>query len=270
MINYEIFVETLNKRIKLGTDFYVDLLEKIVKDPSRYTGVFRLSNAKTKVIQNVTQSNEIKFGDFMEEIVTEYVGLHGYNNLKKRLTSENSNDLIVDQLFENDTNVFLVEQKIRDDHDSTKKRAQFENFMKKIDYIKSHYSKSLIAIMWFIDDSKTKNKNYYLEQMRKYNFEKIDMKLFYGADFFDFLDNAHQSWEEIISHLVRYRNEQSKDVIDIPDFDTSEEVLNALIKLKETYWKKLISKTQQFELLRNELFPTKHNLEKAKMIRKSK
>jgi hypothetical protein len=269
MIEYKVFIETLNKRIKLGTDFYVNLLEKIVSEPSRYSGVFRLSNAKTKIIQNVTQSNEIKFGDFMEEIVTDYIGLHGYNNLKKRLISEGGNDLNVDQLFENDYNIFLVEQKIRDDHDSTKKRGQFENFLKKIEFIKKQSNKKIIAIMWFIDDSKTKNKNYYLEQMESHKFSSIEMKLFYGADFFDFLNNAHESWEELINHLIRYRDEQSKDVLEIPDFDTSDEVLEALVKLNDTYWKKLNSKTQQFELLRNELFPTKHNLEKAKLIRKS-
>lgn len=267
MIEYNFFVETLNKRIKLGADFYTDLLEKIIKDPSRYTGVFRLSNAKTKIVQNVTQSNEIKFGDFMEEIVTEYIGLHGYINLKKRLRSEDGTDLNVDQLFENSENIFLVEQKIRDDHDSTKKVGQFANFLRKIDFIKKHSKKKLIAIMWFIDEAKRKNKNFYIKEIEANKINGTEMKLFYGGEFFDFLYDANKSWEQIIRHLIRYREEQSKDVIKIPDFDTSVEVLEALVNLKETYWKKLNSNSQQFELLRNELFPTRQNLDKAKLIR---
>ena len=63
LISYEQFQEILTKSIKDGDDFYLSLLETIIKEPTRYCGLFRLSNAKTKLIQNVMQSREIKFGD---------------------------------------------------------------------------------------------------------------------------------------------------------------------------------------------------------------
>ena len=58
----------------------------------------------------------------------------------------------------------MIEQKMRDDHDSTKKRGQFENFLKKVSYLKEKFpNKEIEAGMWFVDNSLVKNKKYYLE-----------------------------------------------------------------------------------------------------------
>lgn len=80
---YEEFKRKLDEKIKSDDDFYYELLVTVIKNPNRYTGIFRLSNAKTKLVQNVTQSREIKFGDFMEEIVTDYIELIGKTNHEK-------------------------------------------------------------------------------------------------------------------------------------------------------------------------------------------
>ena len=138
MIDYADFVSRLNAKVKSDEDFYVELLKTVIKSPHRYTGIFRLTNAKTKLIQNVTQSREIKFGDFMEEIVTEYIALMGYHNLDKNIGNDDAgNALSADQVFKKGNGIYLIEQKIRDDHDSTKKRGQFENFRKKYTLLKS-------------------------------------------------------------------------------------------------------------------------------------
>lgn len=100
MIDYADFVSRLNAKVKSDEDFYVELLKTVIKSPHRYTGIFRLTNAKTKLIQNVTQSREIKFGDFMEEIVTEYIALMGYHNLDKNIGNDDAgNALSADQVF---------------------------------------------------------------------------------------------------------------------------------------------------------------------------
>ena len=82
IISYEYFTEQLNNHIKSDDAFCYELLKTVIKNPERYTGLFRLSNAKTKLIQNVTQSREIKFGNFMEEIITDYIAAMGYKNMK--------------------------------------------------------------------------------------------------------------------------------------------------------------------------------------------
>ena len=129
-MTYEIFKDKLNTRI-FGDDLNYEILETVLKNPKRYIGLFRVSNAKTKLIQNITQSCEIKFGDFIEEILTIYIADMGYENLEKKLEFQN-NKLSFDQLFCDKNTIFLIEQKIRDDHDSTKKRGQYANFINKI------------------------------------------------------------------------------------------------------------------------------------------
>jgi len=269
MIEYSEFTEMLNKRIKLGKDFFLDLLNKVIDDPTRYVGLFRLSNAKTKLVQNVTQSNEIKFGDFMEEIVTEYIKLQGYSTHEKWLgADENGDYLNADQLFSKNNVIYLVEQKIRDDHDSTKKRGQFLNFKKKVNLLKSRYpGMEIKGIMWFIDDSKKKNQRYYIQEMNSFRDNNVVLKLYYGQEFFDSLYRGDEAWEELVGHLYSYRQSQSNDVINIPDFDTSEEVYLALLEISTTRWKKLISNSELYKDLRSELFPTGHNIDKAKRVR---
>ncbi len=55
----------------------------------------------------------------MEDIITWYISAIGYENLDKHI----SDSLKADQLFRNENVIFLIEQKIRDDHDSTKEQC---------------------------------------------------------------------------------------------------------------------------------------------------
>ena len=124
-MEYSQFIHKLEDRITTDDNFNYELLKTVIKNPKRYTGIFRLSNAKTKLIQNVTQSREIKFGDFMEDIVTDYIAIMGYTNLDKNIgNDEGGNALSADQVFKKETEntVYLIEQKIRDDHSSSCKK----------------------------------------------------------------------------------------------------------------------------------------------------
>lgn len=268
-LSYDSFLRELKRKIKSGDDFYLDLLKNVIDNPSRYCGLFRLSNAKTKLIQNVTQSNEIKFGDFMEDIVTIYLEKLGYQNLEKEAgCDETGNRLNIDQLFLLNDTIFLVEQKIRDDHDSTKKRGQFENFVKKINLIKRKFPNNHISgAMWFIDDSLVKNKNYYKQEMSNLNYDNTDLHLYYGSEFFESLNNGNTAWEEIISYLKQMRIDNNDDLVYIPDFANSEEIYNALIALPLNYWKKLNSNDEKYVQLRAELFDNGTNLSRAKSFR---
>lgn len=59
-MTYEDFKNGLNSRI-FRDDLNYEILETVLKNPKRYIGLFRITNAKTKLIQNLTQSCEIKF-----------------------------------------------------------------------------------------------------------------------------------------------------------------------------------------------------------------
>lgn len=48
--------------------------------------------------------------------------------------------------------------------------------------------------------------------------------------------------------------ENSNEIFTIPDFGTSDEIYNALLKLPLKYWKKLLSHNSKYDLLRNIFF----------------
>lgn len=270
LITYEQFINILNSRVKGGTDFYKQLLETVIDNPSRYSGLFRLSNAKTKLIQNVTQSNEIKFGDFMEEIVTSYISILGYINMPKDLGNDiNGDRLNADQVFRKNDVLHFVEQKIRDDHDSTKKRGQFANFVKKCELIRQKYPDyELNASMWFIDDSLKKNKNYYRGEMNNYQLNHTELNLYYGEEFFNSLDCGNSAWKEILDHLTRMRIENSDEIVYIPDFDFSDEIYEAMKEISDLRLRKLLSNDEKYVQLRTELFSTGHNINRIKAYKR--
>lgn len=269
IITYEEFCERLLRVIHNGEDFYDELLKTVIDNPARYCGLFRLSNAKTKLIQNVTQSNEIKFGDLVEEMVTEYIARLGYKNLPKCLgVNENGDELNVDQHFTDGNIIYMVEMKIRDDHDSTKKRGQFNNFVLKINRLKQlHPNKVIFAFMWFVDDALHKNKNYYQERMDEETIDGCAMNLYYGYEFFYTLNGGEEAWDEFLGILRRYRQSNTDYMIMVADFGTSIEILNALVRLPSNYWRKLNSNTTIYIQLRNELFSSGDNIDKAERIR---
>lgn len=270
MIPYDEFKLGIDQILKCDEDFLCELLATVIKNPGRYTGRFRLSNARTKLIQNVTQSREIKFGDFMEDIVTEYIRRIGYENLNKNIGRDESGDsLQADQVFKKDGVIYLIEQKIRDDHDSTKKRGQYDNFSKKCRLLKRLYPDSTVdATMWFIDDSLQKNRHYYEGRANQENAEMdgITRHILYGKQLFNDVLSCPDAWDELCSHLDRNKQERSQEILNIPDFDNSPEILNALITLKKSdpaLYRKLLSDDPKYVQLRRELFPTGHNLERV-------
>ena len=258
--NYDDFNKELNEKIKTDDDFYYELLITVINNPQRYTGIFRVSNAKTKLIQNVTQSREIKFGDFMEDVITWYISEMGYENMNKNI----SDNLLADQLFKKDKIIYLIEQKIRDDHDSTKKEGQYNNFRKKYLFLKNKYPDYKIeAVMWFIDDGLRKNMKYYTEQAKTNSEADINVYIMYGGELFEKIFGRSDIWKELCGHLAKNKRERSNETLIIPDFDTSNEFLRALIKLKSeknNLYKKLISSKPEYIQLREELFPTGKNL----------
>ncbi|MEG1732660.1 MAG: hypothetical protein RR252_05875, partial [Longicatena sp.] len=182
---------------------------------------------------------EISFGDFIEDIMTQYLGKY-YTNLDK-LAIYNNEKILFDQLFIYDEKIYMIEQKMRDDHDSTKKRGQLENFIKKVNYLKETYpNNKIVAGMWFVDPSLFKNKNYYQSQMNKINIDNVEMNLFYGDEFTTMLDKI-SVWDEITEYLVKWKQSDDNKIelnFELDWKETKKELLENVLKKN---WKKLIS-----------------------------
>lgn len=257
-MKYQQFKIILNTSIFNDTTSKADLLEKIANSPSRYIGLFRPTLPKLKLLQNLTQSQEIRFGDAFEKLIGEYLAELGYTNLEKRYLWNNEH-LNVDQCFTKNDKYYFAEQKVRDDHDSTKKRGQIENFSKKVDLMLSKYGNNLEGFMFFIDPDLEKNKNYYKNEI-KILVEKHNIQLYvcYGKDFFEILGHF-EVWDDIINNLKQWRTE----IPDMPElnFDLdSQDTFNQVKNLETSVLQKLFQDDEIWNEIILTLFPTKETL----------
>ena len=235
-----------------------DLIRKIADHPERYIGLFRPTKPKAKIIQNLLQSHEIRYGDAFETLIEEYLREQGYQILDKRLTQDGKN-LYVDQIFSEDDDVFFVEQKIRDDHDSSKKRGQMSNFEKKIIAITDAYpNANVTGLFYFIDNSFHKNRNYYEETIENLaNCYGVSLHLVYGGDFFGYIEQ-NDTWGEIITHLTNWK----KSIPDLPEINFDRDATKSFEEIKTLptiVYRKLFSNSELDEVLRV-LFPDKSTL----------
>ncbi len=250
----QIFNETIFEKSK------ADLLEKISNSPSRYIGLFRPTKPKAKILQNLLQSHEIRFGDAFEHVIEKYLQIKGCEILQKRFTNSDGDVLNIDQCFRKDGKVFFIEQKIRDDHDSTKKRGQILNFEKKLDIMLSKYAEEeLIGIFYFIDPELVKNKNYYTTELIKMtNDYNVETHIFYGKTLFDYLGYS-DIWNETLEYLAIWK----KEIPDLPEinFDLDAHHTFEEIKyLKPLVFRKLLENEEIFNEIVLTLFPEKKTL----------
>ena len=246
-----------------------NLIEKIAKTPERYTGLFRPTKPKTKIIQNLTQSNEIRFGDAFEQIIEKYLIQEQYEILNKTMVFE-TETLVLDQIAKKNGIIIFVEQKIRDDHDSSKKRGQISNFEKKIQCLKRKYqNQTLTGFFYFIDPSLTKNKKYYIKELEKLSKKyKIELQLVYSREFFDKL-GLNKIWTEINNHLSQWK----KDLPDLPNINFDSEAESTFQEIKDinkNIFKKFFNNEKIIEEIWPVLFPRKKVLKLLQQYFKSK
>lgn len=240
-MDYQKFSSILNRHI-FDRD-KIDLLDKIANNPKRYTGLFRPTKPKTKIFQNLLQSHEIRFGDALETIVEEILFDLGYEVLEKKINTKDNNSLEIDQLFTDGVKVYFVEQKVRDDHDSTKKRGQVDNFEKKLTNLYDMYGDRLEGMMYFIDPSLTKNKNYYSEKLIEIgNLYRIQVMLFYGVEFFEYLGKPN-----IWNNLLIWLNDWKDGLPDFPEANLDINPVDSFNQIKDIdlqVWRKLLNNEQ--------------------------
>ncbi len=257
-MQYEKFKNIFNETI--FEESKAILIEKIAKYPNRYIGLFRPTKPKAKILQNLLQSHEIRFGDAFETAIEEYLREFGYEILEKRFVNSDDDELNLDQCFKAENKVYFIEQKIRDDHDSTKKRGQIANFEKKLSEMVDKYEESnLIGIFYFIDPDLQKNKNYYQAELEKMTRDYgVELHLFYGKELFDFL-NHENTWDEILKHLEKWKAE-------IPDFPETnfdidaENSFEEIKNLSPSFYRRIFQDDTIFDEIILTLFPEKKTL----------
>jgi len=250
----QIFNETILQKSK------ADLLERLANNLPYDFGLFSPTISKAKILQNLLQSHEIRFGDAFEFTIEEYLRLKGCKILQKRFTIENGDVLNIDQCFKKGNKTYFIEQKVRDDHDSTKKRGQIENFEKKLNVLLTQFSeKELVGIFYFIDPDLVKNKNFYTAELTKMTKDYgVETQIFYGQPLFDYLGYT-DIWTEILQYLKQWREE----IPELPEinFDLdSQHTFNEIKDLKPLVFRKLLEHEDIFREIVLTLFPEKTTL----------
>ncbi len=257
-MQYETFKLIFNKIIFERSK--ADLITKVSKYPSRYVGLFRPTKPKAKLLQNLLQSHEIRFGDAFEKLIEVYLKEIGYIILNKRLEYKNGGYLNIDQFFKKEKSYFFVEQKIRDDHDSTKKRGQIDNFEKKLETIVKIYGDDNVkGFFYFIDPDLVKNKNYYTDKLTKLS-DDYGVKLYvcYGKEFFDIIGEP-EIWKEIMIYLKKWRSE----LPEMPEinFDKNpEDSFEEIKDLSPQVYRKLFDNKELYDEIILTIFPEKRVL----------
>ena len=237
-MEYQTAAEILNRHIFDGDK--ASLLRNIAERPERFTGLFRPTKPKAKILQNLLQSHEIRFGDAMEELIKAILRDLGFTILPTRALGGEGEDLSIDQYFSSGTRYYFVEQKVRDDHDSTKKRGQIDNFESKLETLQKLHGPNLVGIMYFIDPDLMKNKRFYSQKLFEYSeFYGVELHLFYGSDLFAYL-GLPGLWTDLINWL-----QQWKDALpDLPEINldlTPEASFQEIKDLENRTWRKVIT-----------------------------
>ena len=233
-----------------------DLLKKVAEYPDRYVGLFRPTKPEAKLLQNLLQSNEIRFGDAFEVAIKQYFINEGWQPLPQKITSKEGDTLDIDQLLVKDDKVLFIEQKVRDDHDSTKKRGQISNFEKKLEALIDIYGDNVKwGFFYFIDPSLVKNRNFYQPELQKLQESwGVHLSVSYGQDMFNQLDLSH-IWPDIMNNLQKWR----QDIPDLPNvnFDSSpKESAEEIKDLPLRTFRKLFDDERIVSQILPVLFPT--------------
>lgn len=259
ILEYEYFKNLLNK--KLFKNNYNDLFRKIAESPDRYVGIFRPTKPKTKLIQNITQSHEIRFGDALEFLFEKYFEAKGFTLYPKRFRNKKDKEYNIDQLFGKENTLFMIEQKVRDDHDSTKKVGQFNNFENKYYELTQIYPEhDIMPIMWFIDNSLSKNRKYYQTEMDEMKEDYgINCHLFYGDEIFaekgGISDFSLEIWTEILAYLQLWKN-TLPDMHEVNFNLKANEVFEEIKDLSPNIFRKVLNNKEIIEQIFPVIFPT--------------
>jgi len=206
-MDYDKFCSILNKHI--FKEDKKELLRIIASQEDAYFGYFSVLTSNIflhNCIQHLLQSHEIRMGDALEEIIEEILKDVGFRVLSKNIVNEEGEQLSLDQYFTDGRIYYFIEQKVRDDHDSTKKRGQISNFETKLEILHKKHGSRLVGAMYFIDPDLSKNKNYYVEELKRLEkFYGVKLHLFYGKELFDYLQQP-DIWDNIRSWLKQWKD----------------------------------------------------------------
>lgn len=154
------------------------IIQKMVEKPELLTGFKKINTFALRMYASFGQANNIKFGTILENYFQSYLKDLGWELLTRDYTltkdeiNEYKNDsdkVNIDIVAKYNNTIIFIEQKILDNHDSTKKIGQLRNFQEKASVLhREHPNNDIYGFEWFIDDSQHKNGPGWEKHNKKY------------------------------------------------------------------------------------------------------
>lgn len=190
-----------------------DVLEHMLSsryNVNRLISDFQALPLDKKIEQSAFSAINIVFGKNMETITSDLITLYGGTMLNNK-----RGDKEADIFFSYKGKQYLIEQKVRDDHDTNKRVGQALDFIEKKNVFSSNNS-----AFWFVEEIFDKNKKYYRDTIKEelyYGKEINDfMSSIFGAKgrnfFFDYKEKIKRAQREIdvfsltFSHSIELKN----------------------------------------------------------------
>lgn len=110
------------------------------------------------------------------------------------------------------------------------------------------HGENIQGYFYFIDEGLNKNQNYYKEELQKLSVDYgVPLSLCYGKGLFENL-NILQVWDEVLTHLVRWR----EILPDLPNLNLDENPLESFKEIKDlvpSVYRKLLDNDGIFNLV---------------------
>ncbi len=232
------------------------LIKKISSEPDRFLDYNSISYSD-EIYQFLLTSTKIKIGIFHEFLLKYLFVSVGYKPLDNVILIDNK-QIKIDQLLTKGDRVILIEQKMKDDHDSTKKTSIINDLKIKIDNIyKSCPTKKLTVYLYFVK-TKRKNANYYLSEIAKLRAEyNININLCYGNSIFE-----NEKEIGLLNYMNEFSNKKRNGNFEVnldgENNEFSERTFHQIKDLSIQIWLNILNNKELVKEILPIIFPSKN------------
>ncbi len=257
-------------RSLLGTNNGPKLLYKLIESPYRYFSTLNPFNFKTKMEQSFLRSQENKYFKFIKDYADRLFFDYKYTLMENRVAInevDQQNPSVINKtlisfshLFkdENNKKMYAIIQKKRDIYSASESIKNLEVLKSRTELLSKAYPEyEVVGVLWFTEIIYRKNEEFYHTNTTIAEDEKFNYMIKYGSELFELFNNR-EDWEIFETYLERFKANDYKDFLLMPDLDSDPATLDAMVKMSNPMWEKLSSINPIYKQIRTLVFNEKN------------
>lgn len=240
-----------------ATEGYIDYVLSFIIKPSnekRLVNPYGTTPYKVVLLQTLETSSGIRLGYANQGVISALLEESGYVKLPTTVTAADGMTLAIDHLVQKQGVIYMIEQKAKDDHDSSNRLAQLKSFIKKYETVVALYPGiEVVPIFYFLDSRFYKNKKYFQKQI-ELSGKGDTCKLLYEEELFSFL-GLENPLDGIKENFKRVREEMGSERS--INFDLHPRVAaNYLLSKKKSVLMRIFSNPNLVDFMTDTIFPS--------------